>query len=388
MNSLPPGLALRVLFLTAAGVLAGCSSVSEMLEPDRIDYKSAAKASRGSKLEVPPDLSAPGGDSRYSVDNLRGTATASEYSARRNAAAPAAQSASTGAIAQAANVESGLRVERDGKQRWLVSQQAPEVLWPKIREFWQDNGFLLALENREAGIMETDWAENRAKIPQDFIRNAIGKVFDSAYSTGERDKFRTRLERTGSGGTEIYISHRGAEEKVTSQVINQSTVWTSRPSDPELEAEFLSRLMAALGKPAAEAKAAVKDAKAEPQRARVEREGGAGYVAVAEGFDRAWRRVGLALDRVGFTVEDRDRARGLYFVRYIDQDSDSKNKSGGGFFSRLFGTKDDKKQAARYQIQVKSSAELTRVAVLDEQGAPAKDASAARILTLLSEQLR
>ncbi len=388
MNSMLPGFASRALVLFVAGAIAGCGSVNEILEPERIDYKSAAKASRGTKLEVPPDLSAPGGDSRYAVESLRGTTTASEYSARRSAAAPGAQPASTGAVAQAVNTESGLRVERDGKQRWLVAQQSPDVLWPKIREFWQENGFVLALENREAGIMETDWAENRAKIPQGFIRDTLGKVFDSVYSTGERDKFRTRLERTASGSTEIYISHRGAEEKVTSQVINQSTVWTSRPSDPELEAEFLGRLMASLGKPVGDAKAAVKDAKAEPQRARIEKEGEARYVAVGEGFDRAWRRVGLALDRVGFTVEDRDRARGLYFVRYIDQDSDAKNKSGGGFFSRLFGSKDDKKQATRYQIQLKTSGEQTRVAVLDEQGALAKDASSTRILTLLSEQLR
>lgn len=388
MNSPLPGHALRTLVLLVAVAMAGCSSVSDLLEPEKIDYKSAAKTNRGTKLEVPPDLSAPGGDSRYAVENLRGTATASEYSARRAAAAPASQAAVEGRVAPAANTEAGLRVERDGKQRWLVSQQSPEVLWARIRTFWEDNGFQLAVQNVETGVMETDWAENRAKIPQDFIRNAIGKVFDSLYSTGERDKFRTRLERTADGGTEIYISHRGAEEKLTGgQATGQSTIWTSRPSDPELEAEFLGRLMAALGKDPSEAKAAVKEAKAEQERARVAKEGDLRFVAVDEGFDRAWRRVGLALDRVGFTVEDRDRARGLYFVRYVDQEGDAKNKS-DGFFSRLFGSKGDKKQAMRYQIQLKSAADKTRVSVLDEQGAPANDNSADRILTLLSEQLR
>jgi outer membrane protein assembly factor BamC len=236
--------------------------------------------------------------------------------------------------------------------------------------------------------METDWAENRAKIPQDFIRNSIGKVFDSLYSTSERDKFRTRLERTPEGGTEVYISHRGAQEKLTGQVMNQSTVWTSRPSDPDLEAEFLGRLMASLGKDPKAAKAAVKEAPQEAQRARVAQEGDMRVVEVDEGFDRAWRRVGLALDRVGFTVEDRDRVRGVYFVRYIDQEGDAKNKASSGFFSRLFSSKDDKKQAVRYQIQVKSAGERTRISVLNEQGAPAVEASAGRILSLLGEQLR
>lgn len=379
--------AARTLVLLAAGTLVGCSSVSDLLEPEKIDYKSAAKTSRGSKLEVPPDLTAPGGDSRYAVDNLRGTATASEYSAQRTASAPAAQAPAADKVAPAVNPSANLRVERDGKQRWLVARQAPEILWPRIKDFWQENGFQLAIDNPQAGVMETEWAENRAKIPQDFIRNSIGKLFDSLYSTGERDKFRTRLERTADGGTEIYISHRGAEEKLTGQTMSQSTVWTGRPSDPELEAEFLGRLMVALGQDAAEAKAAIKQAKAEPARARIAKEGERRFVAVDEGFDRAWRRVGLALDRVGFTVEDRDRARGLYFVRYVDQDGDAKNSS-GGFFSRLFGSKDDKKQATRYQIQVKGTGDQSRVSVLDEQGGPARDASADRILALLSEQLK
>lgn len=378
----------RLLILLAAA-LAGCSTVSDLLEPEKIDYKSAAKAAKGTKLEVPPDLSAPRGDGRYAIDNQRGTATASEFSARRSAAAPAAaQAVQEGSVAPSANTDAGLRVERDGKQRWLVSRDAPDVLWPRIRTFWQESGFALAVENAEAGVMETDWAENRAKIPQDFIRNSIGKVFDSLYSTSERDKFRTRLERTPEGGTEVYISHRGAEEKLTGQAMSQGTVWTSRPSDPELEAEFLGRLMASLGKDPKAAKAAVKDAPQEAQRARVAKDGDVRVVEVDEGFDRAWRRVGLALDRVGFTVEDRDRVRGLYFVRYIDQEGDAKNKASGGFFSRLFGSKDDRKQATRYQIQVKGVGERTRVNVLDEQGSPASDASAGRILSLLGEQLR
>jgi outer membrane protein assembly factor BamC len=388
------------LLILLAAAVAGCSSVSELLEPEKIDYKSAAKAGKGTRLEVPPDLSAPQGDSRYAVTNTRGTATASEYSAKRPATAPAGtqtaqatqstqttQAAQEGSVAPAANADAGLRVERDGKQRWLVARQAPEALWPRIREFWQQNGFTLAVENPDAGVMETAWAENRAKIPQDFIRSSIGKVFESLYSTSERDKFRTRLERTPEGGTEIYISHRGAEEKLTGQSMSQSTVWTGRPSDPELEAEFLGRLMASLGTDPKAAKAAVKEAPQEPQRARVAKEGDARMVEVDEGFDRAWRRVGLALDRVGFTVEDRDRARGLYFVRYIDQEGDAKNKA-PGFFSRLFSSKDDKRQAMRYQIQVKGTGERSRVSVLDERGAAASDATAGRILSLLGEQLR
>ncbi len=393
-NKLSFRISSRAVALAAVAAIAGCTSINELLEPEKIDYKSAAKASRSSKLEVPPDLTPVRSDSRYAVENPQGSATASEYTARRASAAPAGPAGSAaavdGKVAPVAVSAAGLRVERVGTQRWLVSTDTPELLWPRIKDFWQENGFLIAVENPEAGVMETDWAENRAKIPQDAIRNTLGKVFDSLYSTGERDKFRTRLERRPGGGTEIYISHRGAEEKVTGQVMtNQNIIWTSRPSDPGLEAEFIARLMAALGADAKEAKVAVKEAKdTMPQRSRLVKDGRLGVVEVDEGFDRAWRRVGLSLDRVGFTVEDRDRARGLYFVRYIDQDSDAKSKDEKGFFAKLFSSKDEKKQALRYQIAVKSAGERSRVTVLDEKGAVASDATSGRILNLLNDQLK
>lgn len=370
--------------------LAGCSSVGEMLEPEKIDYKSAGKASNtGTKLEIPPDLTQAKGDSRYAVgENSRGTATASSFNSQRPAAGIKPVE---GKVAPSSDPVAGIRVERAGSQRWLVTKQAPDVLWPRIKEFWQESGFLLAVETPEAGVMETDWAENRAKIPQDFIRNTIGKVFDSLYSTGERDKFRTRLERTPDGGTEIYLSHRGAAEVITGQM-KEKTVWTSRPSDPDLEAEFLSRLMARLSKEEKPtlAKAVVDGAKPAAERAKLTKDTAGSYLAVDEGFDRAWRRVGLALDRVGFTVEDRDRTRGLYFVRYIDQVVDAEmKKSEPGFFSRLFSPKDDKKGAQRYRVLIKSLGETTtRISVLKEQGEAATNSNADRILSLLNDQLK
>src|SRR5690606_28990130 len=152
----------------------------------------------------------------------------------------AASSAAIGPVSTDA-----VRVERAGDQRWIVVKQAPEQLWPQVRQFWQDAGFTLASESSTTGIMETEWAENRSKIPQDFLRNTLGRVFDRAYSTGERDKYRTRLERLPDGSTEIYISHRGAEEVLTGAQ-KETTVWTVRPNDPLLEAQFLGRLVARL----------------------------------------------------------------------------------------------------------------------------------------------
>jgi outer membrane protein assembly factor BamC len=171
---------------------------------------------------------------------------------------------------------------------------------------------VIKLELPDAGVMETDWAENRAKIEQDFIRNLLGKVIDSVYSTAERDKFRTRLEPGSTPGTtDIFISHRGMYEIYVTEGKDQ-TKWQPRPADPELEAEMLRRLMIRLGSDEKRATEAVQAAQEKPvERATADarcRRGGT--LEVEESFDRAWRRVGLALDRVGFTVEDRDRSQG------------------------------------------------------------------------------
>jgi len=216
-------------------------------------------------------------------------------------------------------------------------------------------------------------------------------VFDSLYSTGERDKFRTRLERGANGTTEIYISHRGAEEVLTG-TDKETTVWTARASDPDLEAEFLSRLMVALGAEDTRAKAAVANVVAQSSRAKLVKAPSGSYVQVDESFERSWRRVGLALDRVGFTVEDRDRSQGLYFVRYVDQGDDAKNTEKKGFFANLFtfgSSKAEKdKAAARYRVAIKSSGDTSQITVLNSDGKLESSKTGERILSLLNEQLK
>jgi len=372
-----------MIYLLALTGLAGCSSINSVLEPGHIDYKSETKA-KTPTLEIPPDLTQLQRENRYALPDNRGVATASSYQAQ--AARPENNVAPTVAPKAISNV----RIERDGSQRWLVVNQSPEVLWPQIKDFWQDNGFLISIDMPQAGVMETDWAENRAKIPQDFLRNTLGKIFDSLYSTGERDKFRTRLERGPDGTTEIFISHRGAEEKVTGSQ-NETTVWTARPSDPELEAEFLGRMMTALGVESTKAKAVLANTVTLSVRSKLIKDPSGSYVQVDEGFDRAWRRVGLALDRVGFTVEDRDRSQGVYFVRYVDQGDDAQSTDKKGFFSNLFtfGSKEDKaKAAARYRVAIKGGADSSQISVLNNDGKPETSRNGEKILSLLNEQLK
>ena len=373
---------LRILFLLAGVALAACSGFE--LPTKKIEYKSAGRLP---PLDVPPDLTRPPSDERFMVPDIgtRGSATFSEY--QRDRAGNRAESASSGAVLPSPE---GARVERAGTQRWLVVNGDPEKLWPLVKEFWQEVGFLVNVEMPEAGVMETDWAENRARVPDGFVRNTLGKLLDSVYSTSERDKFRTRFERGAQPGTtEIYISHRGMEEVYTS-VNKDDTKWQPRPPSPELEAEMLRRLMVRLGVQEERAKTQVARAVAEPPRATLSKTTDGGSLALNEQFDRAWRRVGLALDRVGFTVEDRDRSKGVYFVRYIDPQVDNKSADNKGWLSRFkfWGSSDAKKSDQQYRVVVKDLGDHAEVNVLNKDGGREQSATANRILALLHEQLK
>ena len=375
MNRRISGLTLSLLAVS----LAGCSMLPDSR---KIEYKSAGKVPT---LEVPPDLSQVARDERFLVPDAagKGSATFSAYSADRT---PAAQAQNSVVLPQVDKV----RVERSGTQRWLVVAAPADKLWDSVKDFWQETGFIINVERPDAGLMETDWAENRAKIPDDIIRNTIGKLLDSLYSTGERDKFRTRFEPGSEPGTtDVFISHRGMEEVYTSSA-KDDTRWQPRPPDPELEAEMLRRLMVRLGSDDKRAEAALATTKAEPRAKLAKTVDGAGTVEVMERFDRAWRRVGLALDRVGFTVEDRDRSRGLYFVRYVDPEIDNKSKKDDGILSKLAFWKSAPPASSKvqYRIYVADAGPQSTIQVLTPEGGADKSETAKKILALLQQQLQ
>ena len=362
--------------------LAACSTLEKVKEGRDIDYK---KSRTAPSLEVPPDLTTTTIDDTMIVPdiNVGSSASYSDYSSERSGTQ--AQRKQT-----VIPIDQRVIIKRDGDKRWLVVIGTPEALWEQVREFWLQMGFLIKKEDPRLGIIETDWAENRADIPQGPIRAVIGSALDILYSADTRDKYRVRLERGSKPGTtEIYFTHRGAEEVETGAQYGATTAWQPRPSDPELEAEMLTRFVSFIGIEKKRARTMVGKAKSKPSRAKLVRsKDGSAQVVLEDDFPRAWRRTGIALDRVGFTVEDRDRSKGLYFVRYIDPKKDLEN--GESWFSSLafWSSDDDDEKQNEYTVSVSKNNGGTAIVVLDKSGTRDNSSTAQRILSLLHDQLK
>lgn len=360
----------------ALGSLAGCESLNDMFASDRVNYKDTPSAPA---LAVPQDLSTVQSDQKY---------VAPPPSVTLGGAAQRTVTSAGNATLGVPNAQDplGMHVERDGDRRWLVIDgRTPDDVWPQLQEFWTDNGFTLTTDSPATGIMTTDWAENRANIPDDWFRRTIGRVVDFAYSSGTRDKFRTLVTRGTNGQTDISITHSAMEEVLTGQD-KTSSRWVERPRDPALEAAFLAKIMQKFGLNDAQSKQLLTDARPSTAAAKVASGPDGTTLDLPEAFDTAWLRVGLALDRTNFTVDNRDREKGIYYVRYADSMQELK---GDGLLGKMFYNpkKAAKNQGPEYMISVRANGNSTQVAVLSANGQVDTSADAQRIVTALHSQL-
>lgn len=358
---------LPVLIASSALLISGCSNMPFAGK----DGYTSAKA--GAALEIPPDLTKPAENDRYAVPEEGGSATLSTYQESRkkeeSTVLPEIRSA---------------KMEEGHGERWLVAQGTPDAVWPKVKEFWQKMGFTLKVDNPDTGIIETDWQETHPDVEQEGIRGLLHKYLGSVYSTGIRNKYRTRLERGDDGkSTRIYISQSGMEEVLKSDLIGASqTVWQPTKPNPELEAEMLSKLMVSFGVPASEAKVAG----LETMHAKARLSEQDNDITLDMPADRAWRQVGLALDRAGFSVDDQDRSKGVYFVTYADPGLKNKEDS---FLSSLEFWKDkEKAKPQKYRIQISAGGSGSIISILDKDGFTEHTETSMKILKLLYEQLK
>jgi outer membrane protein assembly factor BamC len=384
MNDYP----IRILVIALmAFALNACTTYNEgnILPDKRVEYKKSRQAENA--LEVPPDLSqdtiAQGGV-MFSGSSPAVT-TYSEYQAARSGA-PVSGRSSRNVLPDNPQIE----VRRDGDKRWLVIQAPAEAVWDTVLDFWQENGILLVEQDPSAGVMRTTWIENRADIKTDMITNFLRKAVDGLYAAGTRDQYRVRLERAGSG-TELFLTHTGMREQLVSGIAETDTdqsVWIPSGSDQELEAVMLQKLMAFMGTSEARAQEELgSTAGTTSKRVSTLYTGSdSPYMAIHTDFARSWRLVGIALNRVGFTVEDRNRSAGDYYVRYNDPSDDVDDE---GWLSNLaFWSSSDKGGKSEVFVVNVSGEEPATVTVRNQNGNPAPAQTASRILTLLHEQLR
>ncbi len=361
------------LTLVSLLTLSGCSTIGQLTgQSESIEYKSTVS---GDPLVIPPDLTQANENTHYTAPE--GVARLSDYTAdqRAQSANPADR-----VLPRAPGIE----VMRDGTLRWLVVSEPAETLYPKIVEFWGTQGFTIHSENAKAGLIQTDWAENRAKIPEGWLRSALGSILDQVFDSGERDRFTTRLERV-NGKTEVYISHQHMEETPTGD--GTAFKWVFGKEDPGLNAAMLARLMVYLGTDQQQAAEKVKAAERETgPETTTQISSGQASLMVGEAFDRAWRRVGVAIDSARFTVEDRNRDQGDYYIRYLDTDTGEKIEQ-QTIFGRMFGSR-NAAEPLKLRIHLAQQAGGTEVTVLDQDGKTLTDATARRILTVLAKNLK
>lgn len=367
-------------------VLGGCSALGVNFTDDKVQYSAAQSRTN---LEVPPDLAPIPQNDRFDIPARRGAVSANNEAQRAQAQQPQDRADK---VVQRTTVA---KMMRDGNTRWLRVNVDAQKLWPVVQDFWGTIGLSLATQDAKTGYMETGWAENKAKLPQDIIRATLGKVIDFAYSTGERDQYRCRLERNGDGTTDVFVTHRSMVEVLTGAQ-KDSSRWQPGPSDPLMEAEVLQRLAVHL------------ESEFNPDAPKIEKDqvvtqdvtkqtalstpvkdakGVLTSVQVHEPFDRAWRTVGLVIDRMGFEVVDRDRASGYYLVRYLDPKYEEQKKSERSLFTKMFNS-DASIEAPQYRIRLEDAGENSVLTVHGADGGADPTGVAPNILTLLAEQLR
>lgn len=379
----------NLLPLLSLALLAGCGalpSVDDVLPDKKVEYKKSKQAENN--LEIPPDLTKSSISDKLVVPDAPAgdPTTLSGFNQKEKL-----QTRTVTRTAVLPTIDR-IQVKRDGDQRWLQIQSEPEDVWFKTVAFWQENGILLQEQDPTVGIIVTDWLENRANIKSDIITDTIRKAFDGAYSAATRDQYRVRIEPgTQEGTAELYLTHRGMVEKVIQSPGGdiERTVWNPSGSDRDLEAEMLRRLMVYLGVADQQAsRNLARRGESERPRAVLNRSSNQVSLSLEQEFSRAWRLTGVALDRVGFAVEDRDRSRGIYYVRYNDPMKETEDP---GFLAKLAFWRDKDRnidKESQYQVALVGDGLRTRVEVRNERGTPDNSETALRILTLLHEQLR
>lgn len=365
--------------LMASGGLVACSADGDKA---KLDYQSTTN--QVISLEVPPDLRDPRQGELYSLP----------AGVKANPDALKTDPAKVTRSSKVLNPVKNVQMERAGNQRWLHVEGKDKVeMWALVRSFWQESGFNIENEEPKAGLLETEWAENRAKLPNQGVRKLFEKVgLGGVYTTGERDKFHVRMEASKQGGYDIFFSHKGLEEVYDSKT-KDTTKWQPRPNDPNLEAAFLSRFMQYLGadeQTATQQVAATSDQKKGTEFAKLE----SNHVLVYGNLTRNVNRVGLALDRVGLTVQNFVDERNMFVVRPVPSESETLKAANQktGWLDKWRGKSQTEtaqpEEAAQMFVALEDVSGGQRIYLLDQFGKAYQGKDVGKLLNQLYLELR
>ncbi len=352
-----------------AGLLAitGCAwfpTLDDVIPDKQKEYQ---KSQSLPDLEVPPDLTTESIRDTLAVPDVDASGTAS-YSTYQERIAQRKKEREAGSAESPGAAKLGVLAD----ETLLIIDAEPAVVWAELRPFWKDRGYALDVDDEELGVLETGWVENRAKQ--------------------ERDRFKVSIEAgEESGTTVLYLSHAG--EALTPN--GEDLEWRERPRDAGLEGRMAAHLRIALSGEAVEPAEAVQEPAVDPAprppaeepgadgRAELLNAGeGKAYLRVSNDFAKVWRNTGFALGQIGAKVEDEDRSRGSYYLRFSETAAPKPEK---GFLSSLAFWRDDDDD--EFEIHLTDVGNNTEVIVLDPDGNWDNSATAARILRLLRTEL-
>jgi len=251
-----------------------------------------------------------------------------------------------------------IKVKKSGNRRWLIVNKKPQVVWDLSRQFLKENGFVIKKSNKKTGIMETDFLENKPKIPSKslgVIRSFLEEIDNVSYTLPIVDSYKVRIEPLDSGNkSEVHLSIFSMAEVISGTGKDETTFWQASEKNYALETEMLYSLMLYLGGDSANARERIVNAQEEGKITVSLDDGLNGYAKLQFRLNMidAWDNISWALSDLNVILEDKDIKEKTFYIR-VARTSDK------GIMSKIFG---EDAIFNTYQLQLKEiSPMLTEV---------------------------
>ena len=205
----------------------------------------------------------------------------------------------------AASVDA-IKIQKLGAKSWIVLSDAPEQVWPLVKQLVETSGVGVARDDPPAGIVETAWFA--LGTGDDVLRTAVRTGLEQREETQEGswvDRVQVRIERgIRLGSSEVHVVHY--------RTLSGNVGGVETSAVPEVEAELVARIAAYFAQGVLNTSVSMVGREIASQRkARiVEDPSGIPTLVLHVGFDRAWATVDGALQRsqMEITQADRDNA--------------------------------------------------------------------------------